>query len=67
LLRNESNFVRHFVEASPSTEPTDATKHELLWKSRVRITEALQTRLAAINTSTIADDVKYNAKQVVET
>jgi CTP:phosphocholine cytidylyltransferase-like protein len=39
----------------------------LLWKSRVRITEALQTRLAAINTSTIADDVKYNAKQVVET
>lgn len=67
LLRNESNFIRHFVEASPSTEPTDATKHELLWKSRVRITEALQTRLAAINTSTIADDVKYNAKQVVET
>lgn len=65
LLRNESNFIRHFVQAS--TEPYNATNHKLLWEARVRITEALQTRLAAINTSTIADDVKYNAKQVVET
>jgi len=31
------------------------------------VAEALETRLAAINSSTIDDDVKYNAKQVVET
>lgn len=64
LARQEGNFIRHYVTTDSEY---DATNNEHLWQSRIRVAEALETRLAAINSSTIDDDVKYNAKQVVET
>lgn len=62
LMRREAGYIRHFVAA----EPSDARTHSHLWESRIKVAEALETRLAAINSSTIEDDVKYKAKSVIE-
>lgn len=62
LMRREANYIRHFV----ASEPSDARAHTNLWQTRVKVSEALETRLAAINSSTIDNDVKYKAKSVIE-
>lgn len=66
-LRLRSNdLTKHFISAV-SESATDATLHPHLWSTRIKITEALQTRLAAINTSTIDSDTKERAKQAAQT
>lgn len=65
LLRYQANAIRHFI--TTTEQQTDATKYQLLWRTRVKIAEALETRLAAINSSIIDDDLKLKSKQVVET
>lgn len=62
LMRREANYIRHFV----ASEPSDARAHTNLWQTRIKVSEALETRLAAINSSTIDNDVKYKAKSVIE-
>lgn len=66
LLRREENAIRHFIVTGPD-EITDATKHPTLWAKRVEVAEALETRLAAINSSTLNEDLKLKSRQVVET
>ena len=66
LRLKSNNILRHFVSAEPSTA-TDATQHSHLWATRIKITEALQTRLAAINVSTIEAETKEQAKQSAQT
>lgn len=66
LRLKSNNLLRHFVSAEPSST-TDATQHSHLWATRIKITEALQTRLAAINVSTIDSEVKERAKQSAQT
>lgn len=65
LLRREANVIRHFVIASAET--SDATKFQNLWNTRVKVAEMLETRLAAINSSILDEDLKLKSKQVVET
>ena len=66
-LRLRSNLLqRHYVSAVAESN-VDATLHPHLWSTRIKITEALQTRLAAINTSTIDSDTKERAKQAAQT
>lgn len=63
ILRREGDFIRHYV----TTEETEGTTfNERLWDTRIKIIEALSTRLAAINSSQIGDEEKYNAKQIVQ-
>lgn len=66
LRLKSNNILRHFVSATPDTS-TDATQHSHLWATRIKITEALQTRLAAINVSTIDSETKERAKQSAQT
>lgn len=66
LRLRSNNLARHYVTAT-SESTTDATQHPHLWSTRIKITEALQTRLAAINTSTIDPDTKERAKQAAQT
>lgn len=66
LRLKSNNILRHFVSAEPNTA-TDATQHSHLWATRIKITEALQTRLAAINVSTIEAETKEQAKQSAQT
>lgn len=65
LRLKSNNLIRHFVTSTPDTE-ADASSHSHLWATRIKITEALQTRLAAINTSTIETETKERAKQIVQ-
>lgn len=66
-LRLRSNVLqRHYISAVSESD-VDATQHPHLWSTRIKITEALQTRLAAINTSTIDSDTKERAKQAAQT
>ena len=62
LRLKQNNILRHFVSTTPSSS-VDATQHSHLWATRIKITEALQTRLAAINVSTIDSETKERAKQ----
>lgn len=66
LTRRYANFIRHYITTASAPGETDATKHEKLWLSRIRIAEALETRLAAINSSTIGDDLKLKSGQIIE-
>jgi hypothetical protein len=51
LTRRQGNVIRHYVTATEGT--TDATRHKRLWDTRVKVSEALEKRLAAINSSTL--------------
>lgn len=66
LRLKSNNILRHFVSAMPGST-VDATQHSHLWSTRIKITEALQTRLAAINVSTIDAETKERAKQSAQT
>lgn len=65
LLRRESNVIRHFVVANQ--EVKDATRFQNLWNTRIKVLEMLETRLAAINSSMLDEDLKLKSKQIVET
>lgn len=64
LYRRSMSFVRHYVEAEPEQQ-YDARSNQELWEIRVKIIEALTTRLAAINSSTIEEDLKLKSGQIV--